>query len=135
MSSGHSWLSVIGCTHEKKLKDITLLSCNNNVNTFLTTMDKFFIVINSVLLDKQDFSEHRFVTIMFGQILKSSCEEFLTNVKQAKIDWIKNPKKFDCASAIIDFTKMYTNYTSAVHWYKADSNAAKSISLVTSLQT
>ena len=53
---------------------------------------------------------------MFDQILKSSCEDFLTNVKQAKKYWIKKPKKFDCASTMIDFTNLYTNYTSTGHW-------------------
>ena len=120
--------------HENKLEDITLLSCNNNVNTFLTTMKKIRIVINSMLPDKQDFSEHRFVTIMFNQLLKSSCKYFLTNFKQAKIDWIKNPKKFNCASTMIDFTNLYTNCTSTSHWDKADSIGATIISLVTALK-
>ena len=97
-------------------------------------MEKMCIVINLMLPDKQEFDEHRFVTITFDQILKSSCEEFLTNFKQANIDWIKKPKKFNCASAIIDFTKLYTNYTSTSHWYKADANAATIIDLVTTLK-
>ena len=61
--------------HEKKLEDLTLLGCNNNVNTYLTTMEKMRTVINSMLPYKQEFAEHRFVTIMF--------------------DWIKKPKNFD----------------------------------------
>ena len=71
---------------------------------------------------------------MFDQILKSSFKYFLTNVKQSNSNWIKKPKKFDCTSAIICFTNLYTNYTSTGHWYKADANADKSISLVTSLK-
>ena len=62
---------------ETKLEDLMLLSCNNNVNTFLTTVDKMRIVINLMLLYKQEFSEHRFVTIMFGQLLNLSCDDFL----------------------------------------------------------
>ena len=120
--------------HKTKLKDFTLLSCNNNVNTFLTTMEKIRTVINSILRDKQESAEHRFVTIMFDQLLKSSCEDFLTNVKQAKNDWIKNPRKFDCASAIIDFTNLYTNFTSTGHWYKLDANADTIIALETDLK-
>ena len=120
--------------HKTKLEDLTLLSCNNNVNTFLTNMEKMRIVINSMLPDKQYFSEQRFVTIMFDQLLKSSYEEFLTNVKHAKSDWIKNPKKFDCASAMIDFTNLYRNYTSTGHWEKADANVATIIALSRSLK-
>ena len=92
--------------HEKKVKDLILLICNNNINTFLTTIEKMRIVINSMFPDKQDFAEHRFVTIMFYQILKSSYKEFFTNVKQAKRDWTENPKNFDCASAMVDLTKL-----------------------------
>ena len=87
-----------------------------------------------MLPDKEDFYEHRFVTIMFNQLLKSSCEDFLKNSKQAKIDWIKNPKRFDCASAMVDFTNLYTNYTSTSHWDKSDANAATIINLVTFLK-
>ena len=91
------------------------------------------ILFNLMLLDKQEFSEHRFVTIMFDQLLKSSCEDFLTHVKQAKIDWIKNPTNFDCARSMIDFTKMYANYTSTGHWDKVDVNAPSIIALVTTI--
>ena len=64
------------------------------------------IVINLMLPDKQELADHRFVTIIFDQLLKSICEDFITNIKQSKSDWIKNPKKFDCASVVIDFTKL-----------------------------
>ena len=120
--------------HEKKVKDLILLICNNNINTFLTTIEKMRIVINSMFPDKQDFAEHRFVTIMFYQILKSSYKEFFTNVKQAKRDWTENPKNFDCASAMVDLTKLYTNYTYIGHRDKADDNAATIIALVTALK-
>ena len=101
---------------------------------FLANLEKMRIMINLMLPDKQEFAEHRFLTIMFDQLLKSSCKYFLTNFKQAKSDWINNPMKFDCANTIIDFTNLYTNYTSTCHWDKVDVNAATIISLVTSLK-
>ena len=91
------------------------------------------IVINLMLPDKQELADHRFVTIIFDQLLKSSCEDFLINVKQSKSDWIENPKKFDCASAMIDFKNLYTNYTSTGHWDKANANAAMITALLNSL--
>ena len=72
--------------------------------------------------------------IISDQLPKSICEDFLKNFKQAKIDWIKNPKKFDGAIAIIDFTNLYTNYTYTGHWDNADANAATIIALVTTLK-
>ena len=71
---------------------------------------------------------------MFDQLLKSSCEDFLTNFKQAKRNWTKNPKKFYYASATIELTTMYTNYTTTGNWDMADYNAAMIISLVTALK-
>ena len=91
------------------------------------------IVINLMLPDKQELAENMFVTIMFDHILKSSCKDFIKNFKQAKSDWIKNPKKFDCVSAMIDFTNLYTRYISTGHWYKTDANTDMIIYLVTTL--
>ena len=55
--------------HEKKIEYLTLLSCNNNVNTFLTNTEKIRIVNNLMIPDKQEFSDHRFVRIIFDQSL------------------------------------------------------------------
>ena len=108
------------CEQEKKLEALTLRACGNNVQTFLTTMDTMKILINSMLLDKEDFSEQRFNTIMFDQRLKTSCKDFLNRIKQARSDWIKNPNKFNQATAISEFTNFYTNFSSAGDWDKAD---------------
>ena len=89
------------------------------------------IMIYSMIPDKQEFADHSFVTIMFDQLLKSSCEEFLTNIEQSKSDWMKKPKKFYCTSAIIDFKNMYKNYNYTGNWDKANSNAATINALVT----
>ena len=102
--------------------------------TFLTTMETMKILINSMLPDKEKFSDQRFNTIMFDQLLKTSCKDFLTNVKQARSDWIKNPKKFDEVTAMSEFRNLYTNFSSAVDWEKADEEQAKIISLKTELK-
>ena len=61
------------------------------MQTFLTTMETMKILINWMLPDKEEFCDQRFNTIMFDQLLKTSCKDFLANVKQARSDWIKNP--------------------------------------------
>ena len=58
--------------HKTNIEELTLISCNNNLNTFLATVGKMRIVINLMLPDKQEFDDHRFVTIMFDHLLKSS---------------------------------------------------------------
>ena len=69
---------------EKKLEALTLRACGNNLQTFLTTMETMKILINSMLPDKKEFSDQRFNTILFDQLLKKSCKDFLTNAKQAR---------------------------------------------------
>ena len=87
-----------------------------------------------MLPDKERFSDQRFNTIMFDQLLKTSCKDFLTNVKQARSYWIKNPKKFDEATAMSDFRNLYTKFSSAVDWEKAYEEQAKIIALKTELK-
>ena len=105
---------------ENKPEALILCACGNNVQKFLTTMKTMKILINSILLDKEEFSDQRFNTIMFDQLLKTSCKDLLTNVKQARSDWIKNPKKFDQATAMSELTNLYTKFSSAGYWDKVD---------------
>ena len=119
---------------ENKLEALTLCACGNNVQTLLTTLETMKILINSMLPDKEEFSDQRFNTIMFDQLLNTSCKEFLTNVKQASNDWIKNPKKFDQATAMSEFKKIYTNFSSAGNWDKSDEEQAKIIVFTTKLK-
>ena len=71
---------------------------------------------------------------MFDQLLKTSCKDFLTNIKKARINWIKKPKKFDQATAMSKFTNLYTNFSSTGDWDKADKEQAKIISLTTDIK-
>ena len=103
------------------------------MQTFLTTMGTMNILINSLLPDNEEFSDKRCNTIFFDQLIKSSCKDFLTNVKQARSDWIKNPQKFDQATAMMEFTNLYTNFSSAGDWDRADKEQAKIIALTTEL--
>ena len=105
---------------DKKLEALTLLACGNNVQTFLTMIETMKIPIDLMLPDREDFSDQRFNTIMFDQLLKTSCNDFLANVKQARSDWIKKQKKFDQATAMLEFSNLYTNFSSTGNWDKAD---------------
>ena len=71
---------------------------------------------------------------MFDELTKSSCKDFLTNVNQAKKDWIKEPEKCDCTQSIIHLTNLHTNYTPTGHWTKdEEDNNAKITALATAL--
>ena len=72
--------------HKMKLEALTLRACGNNVQTFLMTMETMNIHINSMISDKEEFSDQRFNTIMFNQMLKTICKDFLINFKKARSD-------------------------------------------------
>ena len=70
---------------------------------------------------------------MFTQLEKSTCDDFLTNVKDAKIRWIKYPDTFDQATEIGDLIKLYTKYASTGTWMKSNKKDAKIIAMATEL--
>ena len=55
--------------HEKKIESLTLCSCGNNVQIFLTTMETTKMLINSLLPGLEVFLDQRYNTIMFDQLL------------------------------------------------------------------
>ena len=62
-----------------------------------------------------------------------TCDDFLTNVKDAKSRWIKSPDTFDQATEIGDLIKIYKNYASIGTWMKSNEKDAKIIAVVTEL--
>ena len=74
------------------------------------TMETTKILINLLLPGTEVFSDQRYNTIMFDQLLKTTCKDFITNVKQSRSDWIKNPKTCDQATAQMEFTNLYTSF-------------------------
>ena len=70
---------------------------------------------------------------MFTQLKKSTCDDILTNVKDAKSRWIKSRDTFDQATEIGDLIKLYTNYASTGTWMKLNKKDAKIISMATKL--
>ena len=64
---------------------------------------------------------------------KSTCNNFLTNVKDAKSRWIKSPDTFDQATEIRDLIKLYTNYASTGTWIKSKEKDTKIIAMATEL--
>ena len=59
---------------------------------------------------------------------KSTCNDFLKNVKDAKSIWIKYPDTFDQATEIRDLIKLYTNT-----WMKSNEKDAKIIAMATEI--
>ena len=70
---------------------------------------------------------------MFTQLEKSTCDDYLTNIKNAKSRWINSPDNFYEATEIGDLIKLYTNYTSMRTWMKQNKKDAKIIAMATEL--
>ena len=118
---------------EKELESLTLAQCGNNVHTFLTTLQEKRNLINASLPDKEEYPKSRFTTKMFDQLEKTTCEDFLTNVKGARSRWIRNPAAFNQATEIEELIKLYTNFVSTGAWTKANAKTAQVMALATEL--
>ena len=70
---------------------------------------------------------------MFSQLEKSTCEDFITEVKSAKSRWIQSPETFNSANEIGDLAKLYTNFASNVDWSKAQDRHTKMVAMATDL--
>ena len=97
---------------EKELENLTLTKCGNNVHTFLATIQKKRNDINANLPEGEDYPARCFHTNMLTQLEKSTCDVFLSNVKDANSRWIKSSDTFYQATDIGDLIKLYTNYAS-----------------------
>ena len=73
---------------EQELETLSLAGCGNNVHTYLTSLQEKRNEINAALPDKEEYPARRFNTTMFAQLEKSTCEDFLTEVKSSKSRWI-----------------------------------------------
>ena len=114
------------------MEDLTLTKCGNNVHTYLTTIQEKRNEINANLPDGEEYPARRFHTNMFTQLDKSTCDDLLTNVKDAKSRWIKSPNTFDQETEIGYLIKLYTNYASTGTWMMSNKKDVKIIAMVTS---
>ena len=75
---------------------------------YLTTIQKKRNEIKANLPDGEEYPACSFHTNMFTQLEKSTCNNFLTNLKEAKTRWIKDPDAFNQATKIGGLIKLYT---------------------------
>ena len=93
---------------ERKLEDLTLKSCQNNVHTYLTTMRENKIEVNTFRKDGTTYNMQRMNTLIFEDFSKTGCKDFLADVKQHKSEWIKYPATFNTAQSMVDLVNLYT---------------------------
>ena len=118
---------------EQELENLSLAGCGNNVHTYLTSLQEKRNEINAALPDKEEYPARRFNTTMFSQLEKSTCEDFLTEVKSAKSRWIRSPETFNSANKIGDLVELCTNFASSGDWSKAQDRHTKMVAMATEL--
>ena len=104
------------------MEALTLSDRNNNVHTFLTKQQENVLEIDHLRGDGVTYDPQRFATLVFDKLVKTSCPDFLDDVKAERDKWINRPSTFDMPQCIIDLTALYTNYKHTGLWYKTIPN-------------
>ena len=74
-------LAVDHRTAEVPMEVLTLTDCQNNVRTFLTKQQENVLKINHLRNDGVKYDPQRFATLIFAELAKTTCADFLSNVK------------------------------------------------------
>ena len=117
---------------ERELESLTLAKCGNDVHDYLSKIQEKRSEINSNLPGKEEYPVRRFVTNMFEQLEKSTCTDFLANVKESKSKWIVNERAFNLTDEIAGLIKLFVNYSAKDTWGKAPADP-KVLALTTEL--
>ena len=79
----------------------TLSDCDNNICTFLTKQQENVLEIDHLRGDGVTYDPQRFATLVFDELVKTNCPNFLDNVKAERAKWIKRQPTFDMPQCII----------------------------------
>ena len=94
---------------EMRMEVLTLSDCNNNVRTFLTKQQENVHEIYHLRGDGVTYNPQSFATLIFDELVKTNCPDFLDDVKAERAKWIKRLLTFDMPQCIIYLTAQYTN--------------------------
>ena len=115
-------LAVDHRTTEMRMEELTLSDCDNKVCTFLTKQQENVLEIDHLRGDGVTYDPQRFATLVFDEIVKTNCPDFLENVKAERAKWIKRPLTFDMPQCIINLMALYTNSKHTGLWDKTVPN-------------
>ena len=120
---------------EMPMEALNLSDCNKNVRTFLTKQQDSVLKIDHLRGDGVTYDPQSFATLIFDELVKTNCPNFLDNVKAERAKWIKRPSTFVMPQCIINLTALYTNYKQTGLWDKrAPNHKAQLIAMATHLK-
>ena len=93
---------------ERELEDLTLKTCQNNIHTYLKTMQEKIIDFDIIRKDSTTYNMQRMKNLLFDKLFKTRFGVYLEDVKRPKSEWIKYPMSFNTAQKTIHQTHMYT---------------------------
>ena len=99
-------LAVDHRTTEMCMEALTLSDCDSNVCTFLTKQQENVLKINHLRGDGVTYDPQCFTTLVFDELVKTNCPDFLHDFKAERSKWIKRPSTFDMPQCIIDLTAL-----------------------------
>ena len=73
-------LAVDHHTTEMRMEALTLSDCDNNVRTFLTKQQQNVLEIDNLRGDGVTYDPQRFATLVFDELVKTNCPDFLDDV-------------------------------------------------------
>ena len=109
-------LAVYHRTAEMRMEGLTLSNWHNNVRTFLMNQKDNVLETDHLRGDGVTYDPQLFTTLVFDELVKTNCPNFLDNVKAERAKWIKRPSTFDMPQCIINLTALYMNYNHTGLW-------------------
>ena len=88
-------LAVDHRTTEMRMEALTLSDCDNNFRIFLTKQQENVLDIDNLRGDGVTCDPQRFTTLVFDELVKTSCPDFLEDVKADRAQWIKRSLTFN----------------------------------------
>lgn len=115
---------------EKKMKNLTLADCENNLVTYFTEIEDLRQQIEAD--KKTPYDLDTYVTLIFSRLEVYKQEDFLSDVRAEKRLW--NKGKSTAADIISSLSITYNNLVEEKKWTKLDSSAEQVIALSTELK-
>ena len=76
-----------------RMEALTLSNCDKNVCTFLKKQQENFLDINHLRSDGITYNPQRFATLVFDELIKTNCPNFLDNAKSERSKCIKRTSR------------------------------------------
>ena len=110
---------------ERELEELTIAKAGNDVRAYLTKMQEKRNKIDALRKDNVKFDHQRWLTLIFEQLVKTGCSDFLEDVKRQQRKWIKDSGTFESGQICVDMvycTQIIRPWANGTRTMSTDSN-------------